>query len=121
MVLNSSSRDARWEASKALIAIRDPIAAPVLAHQLCDEDNDLRWVAAEGLATLGEPGLRAVLTAAIRHARDPEFCQAVRHAIEEFHRHGIHSEMLKPVIDACKSAEPGVAIPVAAYQALESL
>lgn len=48
---------ARWEAVKALGEINEPVAAPLLVNALEDNDGDVRWLAAEGLAALGEEGL----------------------------------------------------------------
>jgi HEAT repeat protein len=116
--LNDPRRDVRWEATKALSSIADPIAAPALVHLLQDEDDDVRWLAAEGLASLGDAGLLATLSASIRNARDTQFCRAAHHAFKEFSKHTVRSKDVTAVIEACESAEPGVALPVAAYHAL---
>ncbi len=119
--LNDPRRDVRWEAAKALSSIADPIAAPALVQLLQDEDDDTRWLAAEGLAKLGNAGLLATLNASTRNASDTQFCRAAHHAFKEFSKHSVHGKNLTSVIEACESAEPGVALPVAAYQALQQI
>ena len=116
--MNDPRRDVRWEAAKALSLIVDPIAAPVLAQHLQDEDDDIRWLAADALALFGNAGLLATLNASTRNASDTQFCLAAHHAFKAFSKHSVHSKDITPVIAACESAEPGVALPVAAYQAL---
>lgn len=43
----------RMEAVKALMEINDSIAIPLFIEAFCDEDPDIRWIAAEGLIKLG--------------------------------------------------------------------
>lgn len=119
--LNDPRRNVRWEATKALSSIADPISAPALVQLLLDENDDIRWLAAEGLAMLGDAGLLATLRASMRNASDTAFCRAAHHSFKEFSKHGVHSKDVTPVIEACESAEPGVALPVAAYRALQQI
>ena len=119
IALNDHRRDIRWEAAKALVGIGDSIAAPALTHHLHDDDEAVRWLAAEGVAELGEAGLLSTLNAAIRHARDPDFCKAAHHAFKEFKGHGTHADKLDEVIEACSKSEPGVHVPVAAFKVLQ--
>jgi len=81
----------------------------------------VRWLAAEGDAELGEDGLLSTLYAAIRHAREPEFCKAAHHAFKEFKRHATHADKLDEVIKACEMSEPGVHVPVAAFKLLQQI
>jgi HEAT repeat protein len=119
--MGNSSRTVRWEAAKALVAIANPIAAPALANHLQDSDSDVRWLAAEGLAVLGERGLIALLRAAIHHANNSVFCEAVHHALAHFNSRGFSGALLQPLLVACRGFEPGVELPVAAYAALTEL
>ena len=121
ILLNDHRRDVRWEAAKALIAIRDPSTASALTHHLSDEDSDIRWLAAEGLGELGEAGLLASLNAAIRYARDKEFCRAVRHTFLDFKKRRVHPELLDPLVEACNSSDHGAHLPVAAFKVLEQI
>jgi HEAT repeat protein len=119
--LNDPRRDVRWEAGKSLISIGDPIAASALVHHLSDENGDIRWLAAEGLSVLGRAGLLATLNASMRNAQSSEFCHAAHHAFKKFKKIRQYAEILDPVIDACEASEPGVSLPVAAYQVLQQI
>ena len=66
---------ARWEAAKALCGIADPLAATALVNALDDEDDEVRWVAAEGVAALGGYGLAALLAELLERARSSWFRQ----------------------------------------------
>ena len=66
----------RWEAAKALCGIADPISATALVSALDDPDDDVRWVAAVGLTTLGPEGLQPLLAALLERAQSAWFRQA---------------------------------------------
>ena len=121
VALDDHRRDIRWEAAKALVGIGDAIAAPALTHHLHDEDIDVRWLAAEGVAELGEAGLLSTLNAAIRHAREPEFCKAAHHAFKQFKKHETHADKLDEVIEACEMGDAGIHVPVAAYKVIQQI
>jgi len=70
--LSSPAAHVRWEAAKALVAIHDPAAAPSFVKLLDeDEDEGVRWVAAEGLIELDRAGLEALLRALIWRSHSP--------------------------------------------------
>src|SRR5208337_4736626 len=58
-----SHKDAslRWEAVKALGHIADPGSVPLFIGALYDKDEDVRWVAAEGLVAIGSHAMRPLL------------------------------------------------------------
>jgi hypothetical protein len=60
-LLADSDRHVRWEAVKALAAVRDPGSLEILLKLLDDPDSDLRWLAATGLIELGPRVVRPVL------------------------------------------------------------
>ena len=62
-LLSHRKTHVRWEAAKALCGIADPIAATALVNALDDTDDDVRWLAAEGVTALGRDGLQPLLTA----------------------------------------------------------
>lgn len=59
--VNHPSKTARWEAVKALGEINNAETAPFLVYALEDTNPDVRWLAAEGLAKMGEKGLKEVI------------------------------------------------------------
>ena len=111
----------RWEAAKALAELKDPVTAPALLEALDDDHSDVRWVASEGLIALGRPGLLAVLHGLTKKARSVGFCQAAHHVLHEFVRNGYEAANISPALTALEQAEPAVAAPPAAYQALMAL
>ena len=64
---HSNSSWMRWHSIRALGAIRDPRALPVLVDALQDADHSVAWMAAKGLTPFGrecvEPVLRMLTTA----------------------------------------------------------
>jgi HEAT repeat protein len=60
-LLGDPDKQVRWEAAKALAAVRDPGSLDVLLKVLDDPDSDLRWLATTGLIDLGPRVVRPVL------------------------------------------------------------
>ena len=69
----------RWEAAKALGGIADPIVASALVGALKDCDGDVRWLAAEGLAALGQDALQPLLAALIEQNESDWLCEGAHH------------------------------------------
>ncbi len=110
-------RQVRWEAAKALTAIADPVAAPGLMNALEDEDEDVRWVAGEGLIALGGVGLQTVLNGLTKRAMSVDFCRGAHHVLHDLRERG-YAETVAPVVKALDSSEPQVTAPPAALSAL---
>lgn len=121
IAINDHRPEVRFEAAKALIALGDPIAASALAHHLHDVDGDIRRLVAGGMAKLGKDALMTTLTSAIHYASDSGFCEAAHQAFQEFKKYGVHPELMDSLISACEDDEPGVSLPVAAFNALEAI
>jgi HEAT repeat protein len=111
----------RWEAAKALCGIADPIAAFALVNALDDRDGDVRWLAAEGLAALGQEGLQPLLAALLQRAESCSFCESAHHVCHTLVKRKKLGPVLRRVLAALKESEPGVAVPPAAYTALSKL
>ncbi|OYP34542.1 HEAT repeat domain-containing protein [Rhodopirellula sp. MGV] len=119
--LISPRAQVRWEAAKCLLSISDPIAAIPLVHAMDDEDENIRWIASEGVAQLGESGLMALLSGLTRQAPSSVFCRAAHHALRDLEKSGVHREVVRHVIQAIEGFEPTLSTPIAAYKALRSL
>lgn len=111
----------RWEAAKALGRIADPIAAPALVHALDDRDHDVRWLAAEGLAALGRDALPPLLAVLLEPADSGWMYEGAHHVCHALLRKKGLGPIVRPVLAALDDAEPGVAVPSAAYAALAKL
>ena len=118
--LQSSNEHARWEASKALNAIRDPRAAPALVSALEDDKSAVRWLAATALIKLGRSALAPLLRGLEGHSDSIWFRDGAHHVLHSLVSDGAADEAL-PVLEALENLEPCVEAPVAAYQVLEGL
>ena len=106
--------------SQALGGIADPLAASALVNALDDRDGDVRWLAAEGVATLGRDGLQPLLAALLQRAQSVHFVRPHTTSVTLWPR-GKLGPILRPVLAALKTSEPEVAVPPAAYTALSRL
>jgi hypothetical protein len=111
----------RWEAAKTLCGIADPIAATALVNALDDPDEDVRWVAGDGVTALGREGLHPLLAALLERARSHWFCESAHHVCYALARRKGFGPILGPVLIALEEAEPAIGVPLAAYTALSSL
>ncbi|MFG0262228.1 MAG: HEAT repeat domain-containing protein [Novipirellula sp. JB048] len=114
-------RQVRWEAAKALSQIGEPVAALSLVHAMDDEDHDVAWVAAEGVAGMGEIGLEAVLSGLTRSSRSGSFYKVAHHALKQIHARGRHREITASVLESIEGLQPRLSAPLAAYDALQQL
>ena len=109
----------RWELVKVLTEIADPHAAAELTSLLTDDDPGIRWLAAEGLASMRCDGLRAVLWALV-HAPDSSWVrEGAHHVLRQAARSGFRS-IAMPVLHALDGVEPGLSAIRSAQGALDS-
>jgi HEAT repeat protein len=108
----------RLEACKALTEIADPAAVPTFIRCLEGDQQDLRWVAAEGLSNIGGPAIEPLLMALIDRAAAHTILDGAVHALRGLARR-MTEPILEPVIAAAvRAPEPGVSVPLAAETAL---
>jgi len=78
----SSSNQVRWEAAKALGAIRSPRSIPSLVKALDDRDRDVAWLAAEALKEFGKVAWPTLFNALIKDgAKSALFRQGAHHVL----------------------------------------
>ena len=118
--LASPERLTRWEAAKALVQIGDPAAAPALVSVLGDRYFGVRWLAAEGLISMGAAGLPPLLSALENHPAGVGLRDAAHHVLQTQVEEGQH-QFLEPLLQALDAGEPNVTIIVLAAQAREAL
>ncbi len=118
-ILGDRSGHMRWESARALVSIRDPSAAPALMEALEDEMLEVRWIAEDGLIDLGKDGLVSLLHGLITHSGSNRFREAA-HRILTAMAHGDCAEVAKPILEALEGPASTMAIPVAAFTALNS-
>jgi len=120
-LLSHSKPHVRWEAAKVLCEIADPISASALVNALGDRDNDVRWLAAEGLAALGRDALPPLLAALLEQAEPSSLYESAHHVCHTLVNRKMFGPILRPLLAALKQSEPEVAVPPAAYTALSEL
>ena len=118
--LKSENAHRRWEAAKALVALRDPSTAPALVEQLESDDVDLRWLASEGLVALGTDGLIPLLRALEAHPESVWLRESARHVLHAMAKTSLSRTVL-PVLQALRDLEPVLEVPIAAHEALDAL
>lgn len=116
-LLNDRRPHVRWEAVKTLGSIGHPHAAPVLIYALEDDNGDIRWVAAEGLIDLGYDALEPLLSILASRPSSPAILEGAHHVFHELNRRKLRG-ILEPVLAALNGSEPRLAVPLAAYAAL---
>ncbi len=111
----------RWEAAKALGEIRDPDAASALVHALeHDRSFGVRWLAADGLVTLGHRGLQPLLEALIERPDSGWLREGAHHVLRILAGRGLY-DLIGDVIEALEEAEPTLTLPLAATASLKKL
>lgn len=111
----------RWEITRTLVEIRDPQVADRLVQILIDDpDPGIRWMAAEGLVSLGEASLRPLLEALVHHSDSAWLRQGAHHVLKALAA-GPRESPLRSVLQALESIEPVLQVPRAAQEALVSL
>jgi HEAT repeat protein len=118
--LSSPERPTRWEAAKALVQIGDLAAAPALVAALEDRYFGVRWLATEGLISMGAAGLPPLLSALENHPESLALRDAAHHVLHTQTEEGQH-QFLEPLLQALDAGEPNVIIIVLAAQAREAL
>lgn len=119
-LLADSDPTVRWEAAMALKDIADSASAQALALALADDDRDVRWVAAEGLAAIGRPSLKSLLTTLVSRSDAFEFREGAEVAVSLF-TSPTEATLLAPVLQALRSGKPPEVVSVTAAEALEEL
>ncbi len=110
----------RREALKGLVNLADPAATDLFVELLEDEDSDCRWLAAEGLAALGEAGLQRALEILIAFPRTDHLLRSLHHVLSSLKKAG-YEEVAAPVLRAFRGEVPETRLPTAAHAALNAL
>lgn len=114
-----------YEAAKTLSGIGSTKAIATLINALQDEDFSVRWVAAEGLISIGEPSIRPLLIAMELHAESGRLREGVHHVLHDWITRKLIDEQMRkillPVLDAYRNFEPAVSTRLAAIEALKQL
>jgi HEAT repeat protein len=119
-LLCSSKKILRWEAVKALTEIPDPESAPLYLRAIKDDYPDIRWLAAEGLISLGKTGIIAITESLISDSESVHLQKGAHHVIKEYlETH--NNEELKELLKSLNKFDAELKILVTAMKALKSL
>jgi HEAT repeat protein len=110
----------RWEAVKALVKFGDPITTKLFVEALQDDDFEIRWSAAEGLASIGYPALKEVLESLITNIESVRLRNGAHYFLRRLSSTG-HLEKVKPVLAALDSLDFELEAPLAAEKLIEQL
>jgi HEAT repeat protein len=124
-LLTAKDKQTRWEAAKALGAIADPVAIPMLITAMEDNVFEVRWLASEALVGIGTGSVRPLLEILQTHSDNLFLREEAHHVFKyierDYPKANDLSAILKPVLDALEGSTPGVSTPGAAQMALEKL
>lgn len=115
--LQSRDRQVRWEAAKALRCLCDPESASALVEALGDERIGVRWLAAEGLIALEHEGLGPLFAALLDAKNADRLGEGAHHVLHDLSKK--LGDWFLPVLHAIDDAEPSIAVPIAAFAALQ--
>jgi HEAT repeat protein len=118
--LTSSKEHHRWEAAKALSEIRHAASAEILVAVLNDQSEDVRWVAAEGLISIGVKSLEPLLRELTFRYNSVEFRTGAAHVLRALSGLEIF-DAIRPVLNALRKNTLIDHLPVLAYLAWDSL
>jgi len=110
----------RHEALKILTALGDEAAADLFVELLEDEDSDCRWLAAKGLAALGEAGIERILDVLCEYPKTDRLARSLHHALTEV-EDPLWREILAPVLAAFQGVAREARMPTAVYEARQRL
>lgn len=119
--LSDTRRQVRWEAVKALSKIANPIAALPLVRAMDDRDTDVAWIAAEGVANLGDSGFFALLDRLTHNTSTTQFCRLAHHSLRLLRKSTKYRIELDHIMKAMEGPEPTLAAPVAAYEVTQEI
>jgi len=118
---NSDADHIRWEAAKTLGAISDDKAIPSLIKALEDNDNDVRWVAAEALRKYKKNAWPKLLRVLIKRGPDSTFlCQGAHHVLRNQREEGFN-DLLKSLSKDLGYNSVTESTTVAAYEILKRM
>lgn len=110
----------RQEALQVLVTLADPAAADLFLELLDDQDSEVRWLAAEGLAALGELGLRRTLQRLVDDEGTDAPLRPLHHVLTLL-EDGPLAAVVAPVLQAFREPSALLRIQTAAHAALAEL
>jgi hypothetical protein len=119
--LGSRSKNARWEATKAMSHIADPEAAPALVKALMDESFEVQWLAAEALIAIGPDAVKPLLDGLVHNYGSVYMRQGAHHVLHDLEKRHLLTPPTLRVLDELRSIEPLEPYPTSARRALQNM
>jgi len=119
-LLSNRKQHLRWEGCKAIGSIADPVASSVLVNVLTDDNEEIRWLAAEGLIALKQHAFVPLLRVLQTKFDSPYVRSGAHHILEAFEKQHLLSKEMKEVLDALRYLRPKISVALAASRALQS-
>jgi HEAT repeat protein len=82
-LLNAEEYRTCWEAIKAISCIPHADTIPALLKCLDDKNEDIRWVAAEGMIELEKHAVKPLLRSILANYESVNFCETAHHILKE--------------------------------------
>ena len=118
----SNSTWMRWQAIRALGAIRDRRALPVLVSALSDADHSVAWMGAKGLTQYGRLSLEPVLRLLVKAEMTPWLVETASYVLNSQIRYDPKLKpYLEPVLERMHALAFRIGTSHAAQQALAQL
>lgn len=117
-LLSSTKEQSRWEACKALGAMRDISACKSFVAALRDESLGVRWLAAEGIVALGTRSLIPLMEALEMHFDSIFLREGAHHVLHDFEHMNLLDGKTKVVLDSLRYMQPESPVAWAAHEAL---
>ena len=112
----------RWQCMRALGAIHDRRALPVLVAALSDSDHSVAWMGAKSLVHFGRLGVEPVLRLLMKAEMSPWLAETASYVLNSQVQHNPKLKpYLDPVIKQMHGAAYRVGTPTAAQKALAQL
>ena len=108
----------RWEAVKALGQIADPGSTPVFITALRDKDEEVRWLAAEGLIAVGAGAIEPLLQELVKKSKSVLLRKGAHHYFSAL-RDLEESSRFDDLLSALESPEAKLNTPIAVEKLLK--
>ncbi len=119
-LINQPAAQLRWEAVKAMKQIADPNSIPLFITLLDDKDEEVRWIAAEGLIAIGTQAIKPLLQALAKNSKSVYLRKGAHHYF------GVSRELneslqFKELLSALDAQDAELSTPVVAEKLLMAM
>lgn len=110
----------RWEGLKALGGIADPDSVPLLVQAMSNDNEKVRWLAAEGLIAIGPAAIGPAIEEFLCDPKSLWIRRGVRHILIGLSSR-VKIDELYDLIGALNGREPALYAPAVAYRTLKKV